>query len=104
MMETGKKENYRFSLRMNPEDPIQKAAAEILNTKGRRISDYVARAVMALAKQEQLDYNLPESEISEDTKTKSNTSAPPTAQQKTPCAPQSNSMESMLDGLGALKP
>jgi hypothetical protein len=42
-----KKDDYRFSLRMNPDDPVQEAVARVLNTKGHCISDFIARAVFA---------------------------------------------------------
>lgn len=41
-----KKHSLRFCLCMNPCDPAQTTVARILNTKGRGISDFVARAVM----------------------------------------------------------
>lgn len=42
-----KSDEYRFTLRFNPENEMHVAAARILNSKGHGISEFVAQAVMA---------------------------------------------------------
>lgn len=46
-MGISKKDDMKFTLRMNASDPAQVITARILNTKGHHISEFVARAVMA---------------------------------------------------------
>jgi hypothetical protein len=46
----GKRDQYRFTIRMNPEDPSQAEAAKLLNEKGRYISAFVAEAVISFQK------------------------------------------------------
>lgn len=36
----------RFSLSMNENDPVQAAAARVLNSKGRSVSEFVAQAII----------------------------------------------------------
>ena len=43
----GKKDEYRFTIRFDPDDDRHRLAAQILNTQGRKIARYVARAVLA---------------------------------------------------------
>lgn len=46
-MEIGKKDEYRFTIRFDPDDDRHRLAAQILNSQGRKIARYVARAVLA---------------------------------------------------------
>ncbi|XBX07554.1 hypothetical protein QMP26_05150 [Enterocloster clostridioformis] len=43
----GKKDEYRFTIRFDPDDDRHRLAAQILNSQGRKIARYVARAVLA---------------------------------------------------------
>ncbi|WP_314723578.1 hypothetical protein [Enterocloster bolteae] len=43
----GKKDEYRFTIRFDPDDDRHQRAAQILNSQGRKIARYVARAVLA---------------------------------------------------------
>ncbi|MDR1551014.1 MAG: hypothetical protein LBT06_20845 [Hungatella sp.] len=43
----GKKDEYRFTIRFDPDDDRHRRAAQILNSQGRKIARYVARAVLA---------------------------------------------------------
>lgn len=46
-MSESKKNRMRFSLSMNENDPVQAAAARVLNSKGRSVSEFVAQAIIA---------------------------------------------------------
>ena len=43
----GKKDEYRFTIRFDPDDDRHRLVAQILNSQGRKIARYVARAVLA---------------------------------------------------------
>lgn len=43
----GKKDEYRFTIRFDPDDDRHRLVAKILNSHGRKIARYVARAVLA---------------------------------------------------------
>ena len=43
----GKKDEYRFTIRFDPDDNRHRLVAKILNSQGRKIARYVARAVLA---------------------------------------------------------
>jgi hypothetical protein len=42
-----KKDIYRISMRLNPDDPVQAEVARILNTKGHHKSEFISTAIMA---------------------------------------------------------
>lgn len=43
----GKKDEYRFTIRFDPDDDRHRLVAQILNSQGRKIARYVVRAVLA---------------------------------------------------------
>ena len=43
----GKKDEYRFTIRFDSDDDRHRLVAKILNSQGRKIARYVARAVLA---------------------------------------------------------
>lgn len=43
----GKKDEYRFTIRFDPDDDRHRMVAQILNSQGRKIARYVARAILA---------------------------------------------------------
>lgn len=43
----GKKDEYRFTIRFDPDDDRHQKVVQILNSQGRKIARYVARAVLA---------------------------------------------------------
>ena len=47
----GKKDEYRFTIRFDPDDDRHRLAAQILNAQGRKIARYVARAVLAYSEE-----------------------------------------------------
>ncbi|ANU48291.1 hypothetical protein ADH76_11350 [Enterocloster clostridioformis] len=48
----GKKDEYRFTIRFDPDDDRHRLVAQILNSQGRKIARYVARAVLACHEEE----------------------------------------------------
>ena len=48
----GKKDEYRFTIRFDPDDDRHRLVAQILNSQGRKIARYVARAVLAYHEEE----------------------------------------------------
>lgn len=98
-MTESKKNKLRFTLRMNPNDPVQMAATRILNTKGHRISDYIAHTVLAYEGIQQNNLSASDLVLSEDKNAiKQSHETIPSDTKEPP-----DSMFSMLDGLGDLK-
>ena len=57
-MSKGQTENYRLTLRFNPNDEVQMSAYEALQDKGRRKSAFIAEAIVYYIKNNGLDSDL----------------------------------------------
>ena len=57
-MSKGQTENYRLTLRFNPNDEVQMSAYEALQDKGRRKSAFIAEAIAYYIKNNGLDSDL----------------------------------------------
>jgi hypothetical protein len=91
-MQNDKKDNLRFTLRMNPCDPVQRRAAQILNGKGRHISEFVAQAITEKADKAGPMYT-PQQQ------TPSNAGAEPKQEKSA-----DDKLNAMIEGLGDFKP